>query len=282
MADHPDSRQRELGLQLGLGAALSGIRGYGAAEIEQVYVRAVALARQVGDVSKHADALFGLGLWSLVRGRIRATHEWAVQLSSLQSSDAGLFAARAQYLFSAATFFRGRSQEAWQMLQPEGAGGAAEPPPGSAPSRVRIDASHWKLGSAHGLWVCGHAERAMEQIDVGLEAATALKNTRWMASALNSAALLHQLNRSYPASLACAGVLHELAEKNDDLVHFEALAAMFRAQALVEAGQLLEGLEALEDARPRPGPCCPSQCRQLRGLSRSTRGLQNHHCRSSN
>jgi predicted ATPase len=70
LPDPPERLQRELSLQMALGVALMSIRGYAAPEVEQVYVRAHELCRQVGDVPHLFTTLRGLWMFYLVRAEL--------------------------------------------------------------------------------------------------------------------------------------------------------------------------------------------------------------------
>ncbi len=59
--------ERELQLQLALGAALQATKGYGAVEVQRAYERAGELCRRLGETPQLFPAL--MGLWSFAVGR---------------------------------------------------------------------------------------------------------------------------------------------------------------------------------------------------------------------
>ena len=71
LPDSPERVQRELHLQLALGAALIAVKGWAAPEVERVFTRARELCERLGDPPELFPAL--LGLWSVyyLRGELR-------------------------------------------------------------------------------------------------------------------------------------------------------------------------------------------------------------------
>ena len=73
--------QHELGLQITLGAALSATRGYGAPEVETAYTRAYELSQHVGDALQMLPVLWGLwyfaaGRTEYARAQALGEHLW--------------------------------------------------------------------------------------------------------------------------------------------------------------------------------------------------------------
>src|SRR5262245_40795011 len=79
----PESPQRELDLQIKLGAAFSALKGYGAPEVEHAYARAHVLCQQVGDTPQLFPVLRGLENFYLVRGQVYLARNLAEQLLTL-------------------------------------------------------------------------------------------------------------------------------------------------------------------------------------------------------
>jgi tetratricopeptide (TPR) repeat protein len=77
LPDTPEVATLELGLQLGLGFAYIPTKGYTAPESLVAFTRAQALCEQVGEIGPLFSALSGLCSFSLVRGELRAAHEFA-------------------------------------------------------------------------------------------------------------------------------------------------------------------------------------------------------------
>src|ERR1700737_4772621 len=80
LPDSPERVQRELLLQLALGPALIGVKGWAAPEVERAYTRTRELCERLGDPPELFPAL--LGLWAVyyLRGELRKAYELAKQL----------------------------------------------------------------------------------------------------------------------------------------------------------------------------------------------------------
>jgi tetratricopeptide (TPR) repeat protein len=72
--------RRELQLQLAVGSASIGLKGYAAQEVERTYIRARELCELLDDPTELFPALFGLWAMHLVRGELRQAYELAEQL----------------------------------------------------------------------------------------------------------------------------------------------------------------------------------------------------------
>jgi len=72
--------QRELALQLAIGPAVIAIEGWGALEVERVYIRAREICDRLGNPPEYFSVLFGLYAFYLLRAELRTAHELAEQL----------------------------------------------------------------------------------------------------------------------------------------------------------------------------------------------------------
>jgi predicted ATPase len=75
-----DRTQRELELQIALGAPLIATKGFGATEVGAAYARALELCRKIGQTPELFPVLFGLSIFYLVRAELKKTRELAEQL----------------------------------------------------------------------------------------------------------------------------------------------------------------------------------------------------------
>jgi tetratricopeptide (TPR) repeat protein len=69
--------ERELQLQLALGAALQATKGYGALEVQRAYERAGELCRRLGETPQLFPALMGLWSFAVGRGDWKLSHQLA-------------------------------------------------------------------------------------------------------------------------------------------------------------------------------------------------------------
>ena len=88
LKDLPDGLriQREIDLQIALGAPLQITKGFAAPEVEQAYTKARDLCQQVGDTPQLFPALLGLRLFYLVRGQLQTARELGEQCLRLAQS----------------------------------------------------------------------------------------------------------------------------------------------------------------------------------------------------
>jgi class 3 adenylate cyclase/DNA-binding winged helix-turn-helix (wHTH) protein/predicted ATPase len=82
LPETPTNLRQELDLQLALGPALSAIKGYATAEVEQVYNRAYSLCAEVGDTAPLFPTLWGLLRFSMGQGLFTQARTIAEQLVS--------------------------------------------------------------------------------------------------------------------------------------------------------------------------------------------------------
>ena len=81
----PPSRartQRELGLQVTRGGALTATQGYGDAEVARIYARARELCAQVGDTPALLPVLRGVGRFYVVRGEFETARDVGLHLAT--------------------------------------------------------------------------------------------------------------------------------------------------------------------------------------------------------
>jgi predicted ATPase len=83
LPDTPERAQQELTLQLALGTPLVAIKGFGAPELGRVYTRARELCQRIGEAPQLFPALYGLGVFYMVRAEYQTALELGEQLLSL-------------------------------------------------------------------------------------------------------------------------------------------------------------------------------------------------------
>jgi predicted ATPase len=81
--DSVERTQRELELQIALGAPLIATKGFGATEVGAAYGQALELCRKIGQTPELFPVLFGLSIFYLVRAELKKTRELAEQLLNL-------------------------------------------------------------------------------------------------------------------------------------------------------------------------------------------------------
>jgi class 3 adenylate cyclase/tetratricopeptide (TPR) repeat protein len=95
LPEAPPRLEQELALRLGLGAAMSPVKGWSAPELGEAFARARELCQQIGETPHLFQALCGLWAYYDVRGEMEPTLELAKQLLSIAQSaeDAALLPA---------------------------------------------------------------------------------------------------------------------------------------------------------------------------------------------
>jgi len=73
-------QQRELALQTALGTALTGAKGYAAAETGEAYARARSLCEELGDTPVFARVAYGQYLFHLMRAEVQRSYEVAAEI----------------------------------------------------------------------------------------------------------------------------------------------------------------------------------------------------------
>jgi class 3 adenylate cyclase/predicted ATPase len=194
---HTSERARtELAFQTSLGQALITVRGYAAAEVEHVYLRARALSQEVDNPAEQVRALMGL----YVLFHVQANHE---AVHALTSALLQLGQALQDPLVLIQTYAHEGESRLWQgqftlaRTHLEHAQSLYRP--------QRYDPSAYFFGHhpvvqnlsalAVVLWVLGYPERAVQQCDEVLTFAQELSHPFSLAFALSFQLHLHQLRR---------------------------------------------------------------------------------------
>jgi len=192
----PDGRertQRELTIQVALGAPLALTKGYAAPEVGAARTRVLELCRQVGETPQLFPALFGLWAFNLVRGDVRTAHDLGRRLLGLAEAvrDPSLLV-EAHRALGATLFFRGDFADAMAHLEA-----------GTALYDRQVHAAHAFLyGQDPGvsclsygavvLWHLGRPDEAARMADGALELADSVAHPFTSAFALDMAAAVNQ------------------------------------------------------------------------------------------
>lgn len=174
----------ELSLQILLGNALMGVRGFGSTEIVPVWERALALAEHLGDQDEASSALNGLAAYHLGAGNCRKAIELANRI--LESGDPGedrIGRLRAHSSIATALFQMGDSagaldhaERAIEVYQPSD---FATVTYGVGTDQGVI--AYAAAASAH--WWLGRSETALELAERGVSLAQTLESALSLAAA---------------------------------------------------------------------------------------------------
>jgi len=247
LATFPETQaraQQELDLQLALGPALMAVKGQGAPEVEQVYMRARVLCTQVGETPQLFPVLWGIWLFYTGRGALQSARELGEQglaLAQRQHDTTFVLEAHAAlgttllYLGEFATA-RSHAEQGLALYDPQRHRHLAYQGAG-------LDVAVLCLGCpmTHSLWYLGYPGQALQRSREAVTLAQGLAHPLSLAAALSWNARFHQLRRE-------PQVVYELAEAIIALATAQGFAQwlaqgiVLRGWALAEQGQAAEGV----------------------------------------
>ena len=118
LPDSLERTQQELLLQVTLGPALIATKGFGAADVGEVYHRADALCQQLGDTPLLFPALWGQWVYNLVRANLSTAQRFAEQLLQLgESKNDPAILVEGHWTLGNALFWLGEFESAEQHLK---------------------------------------------------------------------------------------------------------------------------------------------------------------------
>ncbi len=242
--DVPPSPQRdalELALQATLGSATIALKGYGAAEVEQAFGRALALCERLGDPVQLFRSLHGLWTYYVVRASYDKAIELAdrlVRLAEMPARTAPRI--HALYCVGFTRFFRGELVAARDALEAAVAIECDDGDPElSTPTgdSVRI---HVLSQLALSLWHLGHPEQAAARAAEGIALARAAAHPYGLGFALVLGAYVCQFRGENAQAKALAG--EGVAIAADKGYRFlMILGGFLLGWLVVEHGQAAEG-----------------------------------------
>jgi class 3 adenylate cyclase/predicted ATPase len=196
----PEGRQRdeiELTLLVRLGAPLMAARGYGSAEVEDVYRRALDLGDRLGEMTQLFQALYGIFRMHLLRAEYYVALDVADRLVSLAArADGREFTVAASRAVGSVLVYHGDDKaEAVRSLQHAIATDAAGPGPARRVPALNDVADAAVTSRAYlswTLWLLGRTDEANELSDSAVEAARALGHPFTIALALSFDSWLRQ------------------------------------------------------------------------------------------
>ncbi|TPI72545.1 hypothetical protein FJ423_27140 [Mesorhizobium sp. B2-8-9] len=246
----PSSHQRqqqEASLLIGLGTALTSIRGWAASEAEHIYARARFLCQTIGDTPQLAAALRGLQSYYQVRGPVQVAREIGEQL--LEVADRGddrSIRVEARRALGWCLFCLGEFPASRRQL--EAALGGYD----RASSRRNIltygsDAGVAGLANLAWLeWCAGSSEYAVERSREAIRLAETLAHPLSLTYALCMSAAVHQGLRQPGIAEELAASTVAIATENS-LLYWMSWGTIIRGWAVAEQGSTDAGINMLNE-----------------------------------
>jgi TOMM system kinase/cyclase fusion protein len=246
LPDSPERAQRELTLQLALGAPLMTTKGYAAPEMEQAYTRARELCRQLGEPPQLFPVLFGLAAFRLTRGEVQTARELSEQLLRLAQSvqDTALLVA-AHNALGETLYHLGEFVLAHKHLE-QGIAVFDPQHHHSLVSGYGADQGEQCLCyAAYVLWHLGYPDQALKRIREALTLAQEFSHPYSLVYVLICTAFHHQFCREGQFAREHAEEVITLCTEQG-FPWFLALGTIVRGWALSEQGQAEEGIAQMQ------------------------------------
>ncbi len=240
LSDPRERVERELDLQMALGAALYAAKAYGHPDIGPAYARAWELCRQLGNFSREFTALRGLQLHHLnLLEMEKAQHlaEEAMRVAERLGDAARLVAAH--MTLGVVLFHQGKLEPAlaqlrrgFEMLAPN----MRFPDwPGPHPG---VLCQVWPMVIS---WVLGYPDRSLDELRAAVRSAETLGHPVSLAQTLCLVALVHIFRHEPSAAADYAGRALRICEEQR-IAQFHAVALCVDGWALAASGESEKGL----------------------------------------
>jgi adenylate cyclase len=257
--DTPARAQEELGLTLALAPLVQVTQGYAAAATERAYDRARELSAGIDDPAQRFSVLLRLAFYALVRTRLQEARESAEGCLALaRELDDPQRLADAHHALGCTLFWLGALEPAREHL--ERCLAVLEPrqhrwsPFGTglfAPGSLALGQLGWTL------WLLGHGEQAVQQVDQALVLARELGYPFNIGSTLAFAATVHQQRGDVEGTAHYVDAQLALAAR-EGYPHWILDGGFKRAWVLARRGQHHDALAQLRDVMTPAGATGPT------------------------
>lgn len=247
--DTPERTRQELALHIAVIGPLMATTGESSPELERVYAQIGKLSQQLGETAQPFWVLLGLWLIHLVRGELPRAYDLGEQmLAFAQQREDPVFLLWAHFTLGRTLFYRGDLPAALSRLEKALVLYEAQQHP-----RYMADPKVTSLGVlALTLSGLGYLDQALQRSAESLVLAREAVHPYGLAVALMHGAGCYILSRDGVAAQRWAEELIELSREHG-LAQYLARGGLFRGGALVEQGQVEEGIaqirQGLADSR---------------------------------
>ena len=235
-----------LNLELFLGVSLAATKGYAATEAKEVFSRARALSRNIGNETLLFQTLAGLWSFHLIRGELHSALELAQEMLQVAEriKNPGFFL-NGHMAMGLPLFYLGQFSAAHDHLEKSSSyHGREKDPPG-------VSVYGWDPGvvvacyKAQTFWMLGYSEKGLKEAGVALQLAGELSTPFHSALAAGLLATYHTYRGDPTHALEWAGRAIELSEKYG-FSHWLALGILLQGWALAKSGEVDEGISRLQ------------------------------------
>jgi predicted ATPase len=237
--------QQELLLHLALGASLRATQGTGALEVGETYTRARQLCQHLEDPQRLIPMLNGLWNYYLVRAELQTACALGAQLLALaqQTQDSAMLLA-AHRALGATLFYLGETTLAYTHFVQGMA--LYDPKQHRASAFLSEDDAGviCHILAAWALWCLGSLDQGLAQVDEAVVLAQQVARPFSLSFVLGFAAVFHQLRREWQLVQERAAAAISLATVQG-FPHWRARGVVLRGWALVQQGQVKEGIEQI-------------------------------------
>jgi class 3 adenylate cyclase/predicted ATPase len=244
LPDTPERAKQELGLQITLAPALLSIKGWGAREVEQAYLRAQALCRRVGEHSELFTVTWGMWHHYEHCGQLKIARDLAKEVLSLaeEQSDSGR---RLQAHHAAWTTYLARGE--FLSCREHAEKGIALYKPDEHRAHAFVYGGHdpgvcCRVHAAMALWYLGYADQALEKAQDAATLAEELAHPYSLAQTFNYSTYLHQCRREARLVQERAEATIGLCEEQVIAPQYAAMGHAFRGWAVAAGGQANEAI----------------------------------------
>src|SRR5216684_1101646 len=248
LPEAPQRLEQELALRLGLGAALSPVKGWTAPEVGEVLARTRELCRQIGETPHLFQALGGLGQYYLVRGEMEPALELQKQVLSIaQSAEDVALLHTAHFSMGQTLYWMGQFTSAQTHLELS----CSLYDPTAYPSHGAdlpgfCKGVHSLIFSGLSAWHLGFPEQARDRLERALSFARQQSDPFCVCLALAGSHNLDRLRGETIAASKFADAMFHFAQEQG-FRGFLAMATAIRGMALIAGGHAEEGIGQLRE-----------------------------------
>jgi class 3 adenylate cyclase/predicted ATPase len=247
----PETRerdQRELGLQMAIGAPLMAARGQSHPETEWAYARARELASQIGESPELPRVLAGMAAAYFVKGDLATAAEVAQEaLAAAERTGDAFDLLSSHYLVGALLLYRGNFSRALQHLEH---GIELYDPSKHGPLAYTVGFDPGVDARSHAAWCywyLGQPDRALAMSDEAVALAERVEHALSLALALFWGGVVHIHRGEFDRGRERAEEVVVLAERFGFPLYL-GLGRFLRGFARVESGEGEEGIAEMQQA----------------------------------